>query len=190
MSLLLNGCESVKFKNVPPAELSGENNVVFPAPIPVAPPLVKPTPPSESDFLGYLRFSAPDTTTVVQGRIQNLSVSERLLPNNVWPEEGKTVVTKAKVEINKTLCGTLSKRIIDVSYVGGRLAGRILRTSLMTQDLNPGQEYVLKLTNVDGEYFLVGGRNEYLIPISNESGKYKDFIGREVSESSILGGCK
>jgi hypothetical protein len=188
--LWLSGCGQVESEILRP-EVSGEADAVHPAPVPVTPQPMAPAFLGKSEFIERLRFEKPVTTTVVHARVQKLLANERTVPTYVWPEEPQSlIVTTATILIDEVLCGAPLSGAVDVSYVGGRIGRQWLRTSSMIQDLRPGQAYVLVLSRVDEEYFLVGGKHELFVPLPRESGKYKDFAGREITKLEILGGCR
>jgi hypothetical protein len=176
-------------RQAPEADVTGERDTVDAAPVAVDAPAEAAGEAVTSEFVERLRVSRGVALSLARVRVQRLSATDRTVPRYVWPEEsGSIIVTKATVDVEEVLCGVSVSGIVDLSYVGGRIGRRWLRTSLMTGDLSPGEEYVLVLSNVEGEYFLVGGRHEILRPV-REEGRYRDFAGRELVRDTLAGAC-
>lgn len=184
---VLGACAQLEPERARP-DVTGEQATVLPAPVPVPPP-TDAEPPVRPEFLERVRLAGLDTT-VVRARVQQLAVGRRSVPFAVWPEpEPRLIVTTATLAIDETLCGPPVGERADVSYVGGRSADGWLRTSLMPQDLSPGQSYVLMLTEEDGELFLVGGKYELVVALPEPSGTYSDIMGQRVTTADIVGAC-
>jgi len=189
-SLFLNACANDKSKKSK-AITSDEVSAVQPAPTLVTIDPYAGEPLAESEFIKRLQYKRDINTIVVRGHVKSFLANERAVPKHVWPEKHKSlIVTKVALLTEEVVCGKSSKKVTSFSYVGGRIGKRWLRTSLMPQDLIPGHEYILNLSEIDGEYFLLGGRYESLIQHGRMSGLYTDSAGLKVSMKKILGECK
>src|SRR5262245_13920688 len=67
------------------AERTDEPGQVLPAPLPLA-AVARPHPTPEPEFLGRLRLRKSQYPIVVQGRVARISIRERTVPPEVWPE--------------------------------------------------------------------------------------------------------
>ena len=177
--LFLGGCAAAQ-QEILQTDGGQAPNIVYPAPTPVTPEPVESEPQAKSDFVERLRFAKPVTTTTVRARVQEITAMERTVPTYVWPEQQESlIVTKATIMIHEVLCGAPLSEVIDVSYVGGRLGRRSLRTSLMTQDLSVGQEYVFMLSKVADEHFIVGENTSSLYLDHKRVGTIKTSPGEK-----------
>jgi len=189
--LVLTGClPEDEGPGQPGAEKSSQGFEIHPAPIPAVVDSPEREPQGDSVFFSRLQFVDPDRTTIVKGRVEALTALERSLPLSVWPEEGDSIVTEVRFSVADILCGPPVEEMVDVTYVGGTLGDQWMRTSLMVNDLSKDQEYVLILTHEDGEFFLVGGNNEVLVPDAVNSELFRDANGRQLRLPTILEGCR
>lgn len=185
--VILSACARLEPELARP-EVTGEQAIALPAPVPVPPP-VEAEPPLRPEFLERVRLGGPDTP-IVRARVRELAVARRSVPFVVWPEaETRLIVTTVNLAIEETLCGPSVGEHAEVSYVGGRSADGWVRTSLMPQDLSPGQSYILMLTKEEGEFFLVGGKYEFVVAVPGRSDTYRDITGQLVTTAEIVGAC-